>query len=153
LLTDKLPSLISVAGINSTVECLFSNTEIMYYLPWNLSQYRLGELLKKERVISREKVMCWQDYFPEYKKELNNISEKESIMLIESYAKKALDDLEVLQKISLKFNLLVTNKFQQRNNNYKDICKEIAGNGIGYIANDLSEQWGISKTNIDKDIQ
>lgn len=152
-LTDKLPSLISVAGINSTVECLFSNTEIIYYLPWNLSQNKLGELLQNERILSRDRIMCWEDYFPEYKKEMHTISEKESIQLIEFYAEKALDDVEILKKISSKFNLLVTHTPQQINKNYKDICREIAGNGIECIANDLSKQWNISKTNLDKDIR
>lgn len=39
---------------------------------------------------------------------MHAISEKESILLIESYAKKALDDVEILKKIFSKFNLLVT---------------------------------------------
>lgn len=96
LIQNKSKKIISVAGSNSTFMSFVLGIPVIFLLPQLYSHWKLVSFLKEKNYI--KDCQNWNDYMW-LSNDINSLTEKESILLIEDLAKKALAEQEILNRM------------------------------------------------------
>ena len=132
----KSSLVITPAGMGATFSSIHLSKPTIIFLAQNLSQIKLEEILTYRNINKLN--MNWSNYF-----ELNssNISEKESIKLIDELSFEALENKNILDKILIDLKDLI-----QKSNTIKIEKMNVAGIKFGgekVVFNKLKAYWNL----------
>jgi hypothetical protein len=137
---NKSAHVLTVAGVTSTFESFSFNVPTSFLLPLNLSHMALEDILRNHDCAPNR--MEWENYVTVHK-DLRNMTEREAIAFIDSYAKIIVEDETLTKKYIEDFVRLATTI--PDNANQQKLIQYIGDTGGDEIVDILADRWELPK--------
>lgn len=133
---NQSKKIISLAGSNSTFMAFILGTPVVFLLPQLYSHWKLTMFLKQKKYIKH--CQHWDDYMP-VPADINSMTEKDIIFLIEKLSAKAFNDKKILDRMMSDLQNMIDTDVDTKGQD-----KFIADIGIGgekKIFSHLNNSW------------